>query len=181
MKERKFLMFMSLLLAVATLAWGVEQSYAKNPSAPGQAKKVTQAQRQAAADSAAAGGFALPLMGEAMMAVPGDAPHYFSHPNYANSPLRMADAIINLVNAPSDTTGFGATAAATIDPTTGAITAITVTNPGSGYTVEPDVFISTAVVTPTSLANATAVLDGTGGVASVTVNTPGSGYVTPGG
>ncbi|MDD5723899.1 MAG: multicopper oxidase domain-containing protein [Syntrophales bacterium] len=165
----------SLILAVALLTWGVGQAGAQETTPQGYATIVTQAQRQTAADSAAAAGFALPLMGEAGMAPMGSAPHYFSHPNYANSPLRMPDALVVL-----DGNGTGATAAAEVDPITGAITAITVTNPGSGYTFAPTVVIATAVVTPVSLASATAVLDGSGGVASVTVHAHGLGYVTPG-
>jgi FtsP/CotA-like multicopper oxidase with cupredoxin domain len=51
-------------------------------------KKITQDERQAAADRAAAAGFMLPKMGAGQL-VPGAVPHYFSHPNYANSPLPM--------------------------------------------------------------------------------------------
>ena len=54
------------------------------------AKRIKPADRKAAADRAAAKGFALPEMGTAAAAaaaaLPGEAPHYFSHPNYANSP-----------------------------------------------------------------------------------------------
>jgi FtsP/CotA-like multicopper oxidase with cupredoxin domain len=137
--------------------------------------KVTPTARQAAADRAAAAGPTFATAKASAMPMPGAAPHYFSHPNYANSPLRMPDALITLVG-----NGTGATAAATVDPTTGAITAITVVTPGSGYTTAPNVVISTAVVTPSLAANATAVLSGGGGVASITVNNGGSGYVTPG-
>ncbi len=42
-------------------------------------------------------GFALPTMGGAQMAAPGSAPHYFSHPNYANSPLPLLDSSGNIV------------------------------------------------------------------------------------
>ena len=57
--------------------------------------KITQADRQAAADRAAAAGLvlepmaaaALPEAGTMQMTMPGAAPRYFSHPNYANSPL----------------------------------------------------------------------------------------------
>jgi FtsP/CotA-like multicopper oxidase with cupredoxin domain len=56
-------------------------------------KKVVQADRDAAAARALQGGALNPLMmmdAEAMAAAaaaPGEAPRYFSHPNYANSPL----------------------------------------------------------------------------------------------
>lgn len=51
--------------------------------------KITQADREAAAARAADAGLELPTLGAAAMAMPamGDAPHYFSVPNYANSPL----------------------------------------------------------------------------------------------
>ncbi|HUW11367.1 MAG TPA: hypothetical protein VM537_16670, partial [Anaerolineae bacterium] len=50
-------------------------------------QRITHDDRQAAADRAEAADFPLPEVGAAQMAMPGDAPHYFSHPNYANSPL----------------------------------------------------------------------------------------------
>ncbi|MHB0857657.1 MAG: fibronectin type III domain-containing protein [Anaerolineae bacterium] len=49
--------------------------------------KITQADREAAAERAAAAGYALEAVGAADMAMPGASPRYFSHPNYANSPL----------------------------------------------------------------------------------------------
>ncbi len=136
-------------------------------------KRITPADRQAAAQRAAAAGFALPEMGAAMMAMPGTAPRYFSHPNYANSPLRLPDALIELVGGD----GTGATATATVDPATGAITAIHVTNGGNGYTTAPEVVISTAVVTPSSPASATALLGGS--VSSLTLDSGGGGYTGP--
>jgi FtsP/CotA-like multicopper oxidase with cupredoxin domain len=48
-------------------------------------KRVTQTEREAAAQRMADGGFELPKAGVAQMQ-PGAVPHYFSHPNYANSP-----------------------------------------------------------------------------------------------
>ena len=63
-------------------------------------------------------------------------PHYFGpYPNWANSPQVLADAIVTLSNGG----GTGAEATATVDPKTGGIAAITVTNPGSGYLTPPDV------------------------------------------
>jgi FtsP/CotA-like multicopper oxidase with cupredoxin domain len=169
---------MSLVLAVVVFVWGVGQTFAKNDKEIKYKGKVTHSERKAAADRAAAAGFALPTIGMAQMAMPGDAPHYFSHPNYANSPLPgVPDALIAFTGGGG---GTGAAATATVDPLTGAITAITVTNSGSGYTVAPNVVISTALATPSLPASATAVLDGNSSVASVTVNAPGSGYITPG-
>ena len=52
-------------------------------------KRIDQADRDAAAARALQGGELNPLMvaAAAAPAAPGDAPRYFSHPNYANSPL----------------------------------------------------------------------------------------------
>ena len=55
--------------------------------APEKPVKVTQADREAAAARAQADGFSLETVGTADMTMPGEAPRYFSHPNYANSPL----------------------------------------------------------------------------------------------
>jgi len=76
-----------IVLAVTAFAANVGLTFAAPPKEPpGQAKKITQADRQAAADRAAAQGFALPAIGQvAALAEPTAAPHYFSHPNYANS------------------------------------------------------------------------------------------------
>jgi hypothetical protein len=101
-------------------------------------------------------------------------PHYFGpNPNWALSPLREARAVVDITGGG----GNGATATATVDPQTGAITAITITNPGSGYTSAPLVDI-------TGLGNgaqATAVVDYSGNsvVNQVTVDVAGSGYTAP--
>ena len=51
-------------------------------------------------------------------------PHYFGpNTNWALSPLREARAVVDITGGG----GNGATAAATVDPQTGAITAITIT------------------------------------------------------
>ncbi len=149
--------------------------------------KITQEDREAAAERAAAKGFEQPKLGEAKMvnetngvsvaAGPYPAPHYFSSPNYANSPWRLPDVLVSLTGGG----GTGATADAVVDVATGTITSITVTNPGSGYTTEPTVDITTAVVTPTTLASATATIDVLlGTVTGITVVAGGSGYILPG-
>ena len=81
-----------------------------------------------------------------MMAMPGEAPHYFSAPNYANSPLRLSEALVAL-------TGGGGTGADNClgcrRPVTGAHHgdhgrhAVAVATPSA-----PTVVITTAVVTP---------------------------------
>ncbi|HEU0295091.1 MAG TPA: hypothetical protein VFR47_20280, partial [Anaerolineales bacterium] len=101
-------------------------------------------------------------------------PHYFGpNPNWALSPLREARAVVDITGGG----GNGATATATVDPQTGAITAITITNPGSGYTSAPLVDITGLG----SGAQATAVVDFSGNsvVNQVTVDVAGGGYTAP--
>jgi len=102
-------------------------------------------------------------------------PHYFGpYPNWANSPQVLADAIVTISNGG----GTGAEATATVNPKTGAIGAITVTSPGTGYTSVPDVAITSPGVTPTTGATATAVTS-PGVVTGFVVAEPGSGFTTP--
>jgi FtsP/CotA-like multicopper oxidase with cupredoxin domain len=54
--------------------------------------RVTQADREAAAARAAADGLTLPTAETAAMAMAGEAPHYFSVANYANSQLPMVES-----------------------------------------------------------------------------------------
>ncbi|MEE4275289.1 MAG: multicopper oxidase domain-containing protein [Thermoleophilia bacterium] len=54
--------------------------------------RVTQADREAAAARAAADGLTLPTAVTAAMAMAGEAPHYFSVANYANSQLPMVES-----------------------------------------------------------------------------------------
>ena len=102
-------------------------------------------------------------------------PHYFGpYPNWALSPLRSPNAFVEFSGGGG---GVGAAAAATVDLQTGALTAITVTNPGTGYTSAPTVLI-TGLGTA---AQATAVVDYSGVVTGVTVlpGEGGSGYTAP--
>ena len=96
-------------------------------------------------------------------------PHYFGpYPNWANSPLTLPDATVTITG-----NGSGASAEATVGAN-GAITAITVTSPGSGY--------SNAKVDITgsgSGAMADAVIVKKGSVVAVTLDLPGSGYTAP--
>ena len=86
-------LFVLLTLVLSLFMSGSDQVLAQNQNPPGQANKpekkdkITQADREAAAARAAEGGFTLDAMAMAMPAIPGEAPRYFSHPNYANSPL----------------------------------------------------------------------------------------------
>ena len=74
--------------------------------------------------------------------------------------------------------GTGAEATATVDPKTGAISAVTVTSPGAGYVTAPSVSITSPGVNPTSLASATAQI-ATGVITDITVNEAGYGFTTP--
>jgi FtsP/CotA-like multicopper oxidase with cupredoxin domain len=96
-------------------------------------------------------------------------PHYFGPwPNWANSPLTLPDATVTITGD-----GSGAEAVATVGAD-GAITAITVTNPGSGYSnAKVDITGSGTGAT----ADATIVKKGS--VVAVTVDQPGSGYTAP--
>jgi FtsP/CotA-like multicopper oxidase with cupredoxin domain len=95
MKNVKFINVLLLLAFLASFVGGgaveVKAQTPQPPSTDGTAvsqQPITQADRQAAADRAAAEGFTLPTDGTtAAAAMPMDAPHYFSVPNYANSPL----------------------------------------------------------------------------------------------
>jgi FtsP/CotA-like multicopper oxidase with cupredoxin domain len=106
---------------------------------------------------------------------PGGVPHYYGpYPNYANSPLRLPDAAVTFRGG----SGTGAEAAATVDPATGAITAIHVTNPGGGYRSAPEVVITSPGGRGQNAA-ATATVDYSGVLTGITVDTPGAGYNAP--
>ncbi|HBX69405.1 MAG TPA: hypothetical protein DEH25_08480, partial [Chloroflexi bacterium] len=96
-------------------------------------------------------------------------PHYFGpYPNWANSPFTLPDVAVEIIGD-----GAGATAIASVGAN-GAITDITLTDPGSGY--------SSAQVSITgggSGASADAVVNTSGAVTSITVNNPGGGYTQP--
>jgi FtsP/CotA-like multicopper oxidase with cupredoxin domain len=96
-------------------------------------------------------------------------PHYFGpYSNYANSQFTVADVAVAITGD-----GVGATASATVGAN-GAITGITVTDPGSGYT--------TATVNITgagSGATADAVITSSGAVTSIVVDAGGAGYTAP--
>jgi len=98
-------------------------------------------------------------------------PHYFGpFPNWALSPLTMPDATVVITGD-----GSGATATATVGGN-GAVTGITITNPGSGYAT------ATTSVSFTGAgggATADAVVTAGGAVTAVTVDTGGAGYTKP--
>lgn len=101
MKKRRIMIIMALLLIVGALSWRLDQGYALSNNTDNKELKykgkITQSERQAAAERAAEGGFTLPEMGAVQMMMLGGAPHYFSHPNYANSPLPVIDAFGGIV------------------------------------------------------------------------------------
>jgi hypothetical protein len=102
-------------------------------------------------------------------------PHYFGpYSNWANSPQVQTDATVTITPHTGDTTGEGAQATATVNVTTGAITGYTVTNPGSGYTLAPDVTVTGSG----TLATATAAI-ATGLVSKITVTAPFHNFVDP--
>ncbi|PXA64683.1 hypothetical protein CVS29_14120 [Arthrobacter psychrochitiniphilus] len=74
--------------------------------------------------------------------------------------------------------GTGAEATASVDPKTGAISGVSVTSPGAGYAVPPAVTITTAGVTPTTVAKATAKI-ATGVITGIDVNETGYGFTAP--
>jgi len=140
------------------------------PPSPKKVKKITPADRQAAAKrlKAARQGIAASTLAAEPVPKPGDPPRYFTMPNYANSPQRVSNAVINFTGGG----GTGATATATVDAATGAITAITVLAGGSGYTSAPTVDIASTGTGTGAAATATI----SGAVTAIAVDNPGSGY-----
>ncbi len=104
-------------------------------------------------------------------------PHYFGpYPNWANSPLTAVDANVQLTDTCGAGAGSGATAVASVDAS-GAITRITVTSQGAGYTCAPDVSIQS---TYGSGAAAHATFTASSGyVSSITLVNGGSNYFAP--
>ncbi len=112
MNRHKFFNLVFSLLVAASLLLGTSGAVtAKPPSPPGpdgngQDQKITHADRQAAAARALQDGALNPLMVDAQAALaaaaaaPGDAPRYFSHPNYANSPLPSIEGAVIEVGNP---------------------------------------------------------------------------------
>ncbi len=110
--------------------------------------------------------------GQAAPSSPTDAttvPHYYGPwPNWALSPLTLPDVTVTI-----DGDGTGATATATVGGN-GAVTGITVDNPGNGY--------SSATVNITGAGNgasASATVTKSGVVTAVTITAPGGGYKSP--
>ncbi|ACG72197.1 Fibronectin type III domain protein [Anaeromyxobacter sp. K] len=169
-----------LALALMSVGWAADAPRAASGAGGSlQQTRVTQAQRDAAA---AGSGLVVQSLDAAMatatMAAPGSAPHYFGpYANYANSPLRLADATVDITGA-----GTGAAATATVDLATGAVTAVAVTAPGTGYLADGSTLVTiSSTATTAAGAAATAVVDPlTGEVTAIVLDAPGTGYVSPG-
>ena len=96
-------------------------------------------------------------------------PHYFGpNPNWALSPFTVPDVTVTI-----NGDGSGATAVATVGAN-GAVTGITITNPGSGYTAA-----TVAITGAGSGATADAVVTPSGVVTAINVDAGGSGYTAP--
>lgn len=99
-------------------------------------------------------------------------PHYFGPwPNWANSPLTLSTAQVEIAGA-----GSGAAAVAQVDPVTGGIASIEVTAPGHDYVAgSTTVTVAGSTGTP---ATATAAVSTSGVVIGFTDVVPGSGYTS---
>jgi len=79
----------------------------------------------------------------------------------------IAPPILLLTNAPGDTTGFGATALAQIDPAAGTVTNVIITCPGENYSATPTfVLIGGGASTPATIVAATPTANTSGGLTS---------------
>ena len=173
MFKRKYQRWIHLILVTAvSLGVGVGQGIAA-PKKPIPSKSA----RNAAISQAATTILASPVTLSAP-ASPTDetkVPHYFGpFPNWANSPFTLADATVTIDPPASGTT---ATATATVGAG-GAVTGITITDPGSGYLAAPVVTITDSAGTNTS-ATATATITASGSVTAVNVDAFGTGYTAP--
>src|SRR3990172_8902504 len=86
---------LSVMMIFVLLFGGVINASADKKDPPQEKKdKITHKDRKAAAARALFEGALNPLMVEAVAApIIAGAPHYFSHPNYANSPLPTIETI----------------------------------------------------------------------------------------
>lgn len=108
---------------------------------------------------------------------PAKIPHYFGpYPNWANSPLTTVDANIQFTDTCGGGAGTGAAAVASVDAR-GAVTGVTVTSQGAGYTCAPDVAITSTYGSGAS-AHAT-FTRGAGYLSSIALVNGGSNYFAP--
>ena len=101
MLNRKFLHIMFSLFVVASFVLGgsvqVQAGSLAAPTAKEEKdkdKKIKQKDREESAARAFQEGLLNPLMVDAQAVLIDGAPHYFSHPNYANSPLPMVEGAV---------------------------------------------------------------------------------------
>lgn len=98
---------------------------------------------------------------------------------YTDTLLTSTYSISATITVAVAASGTGATATATVDPRTGMISGVTITNPGTGYTLAPSVAItSTTPGMPTTPAVANAEIS-LGVLSSITVDNVGFGYTAP--
>jgi FtsP/CotA-like multicopper oxidase with cupredoxin domain len=115
----------------------------------------------------------VPKEADAVGLVPNTVPHYYGpYGNYANSPLKMSDAVLEFVGGGGD----GAAGVATVNPSTGAITSVDVSSGGSGYTSAPSVVVTSPLAGGTGASLTTSIAKG---VTDVTLTNPGTGYTAP--
>jgi len=88
-KSKLWNLFFLLVFLTSLVGSNTFTVSAEPPTPPDKPEKITQADREAAAARAADAGLTLDATAITTMdmAMAGDAPRYFSHPNYANSPL----------------------------------------------------------------------------------------------
>ncbi|MGC3998335.1 MAG: hypothetical protein QM767_13015 [Anaeromyxobacter sp.] len=154
----KRLTVMVLAALVAAGCGGPSEKQTTRPSGP-RVGGTSKAERKAALTAAA----------QALTDTERHVPHYFGpFPNWANSPYTLPDAQVVITGD-----GTGATATATVGAG-GAVTAITVTDPGNGY--------SNATITITGAgtgATARPRINENGYVKSIAVTAAGAGYTAP--
>ena len=108
---------------------------------------------------------------------PTKIPHYFGpYPNWANSPLTTVDANIQITDTCRNGAGTGAAAVASVDAK-GAISGVTMTSQGTGYSCPPDVTIASTYGSGAA-AHATFARS-SGYISSITLVNGGSNYFAP--
>ncbi len=162
MRKRR-LLFFTMMLAVILPLWKAKEGFAEYPKCDGAARStytegvmrsVSNCDRQAAAAQTAASSpkaMVSPLITPKTVPAPGGTPNYFGpEPNYATSPLPA-----------------------------GAVTGVTLTSGGTGYTSAPTVAV-TDMITGSGATGASAVATVTAGVVTgITLTSGGSGYMEP--
>ncbi|MCJ7594129.1 MAG: hypothetical protein MUO52_05085, partial [Desulfobacterales bacterium] len=173
MVRHKYPRWMQLILVgMVVLVFGMAQSLAAPNNNNGKKPILTKSGKKAALKAAA----------EAVLLAPAGptdetkVPHYYGpFPNWANSPFTLPDAQVVITDTADPPVGTGATAVATVGAG-GAVTGITITNPGSDY-VQATTTVN--IIGGDGLATAVAVVDPTVVVTGITVVDGGAGYTAP--